>query len=173
MKLQVNFLVLISRVCFFFAGNSTVRTYFFFTVLWLRLVHILHSRTTRKNSCSVGVGTTCVTKPAVSRLLSAIQYTRKNSCSVGVGTTRVTKLAVSRLLSKIQHSFCTCSIGNEPQNILSFFFCRLHNSMSPFVTLKARYQKVLEFLNYFLNVPSAPFSQFCNNFEKWPISKKN
>ncbi len=64
----------------------------------LRALHLLHSPTAWKNSCLVGVGTTCVTK-----------------------------LAVSRLLSEIQHSSRACSIGNEPQNTRVFsFFDSMH-----------------------------------------------
>ncbi len=44
---------------------------------------------------------------------------------VGIGTTRVTKSAVFRLLSEIQRLLCACSIGNEPQNTLFFYFFNL------------------------------------------------
>ncbi len=70
---------------------------------------------------------------------------RKNSCSLKVGTTCVMKLAISRLLSEIQRSSCACSIGNESRNTLVFSFFRfdalhactayrLDNSVSPFVS---------------------------------------
>ncbi len=61
-------------------------------------LHLFHSRTARMNSCLVLVGTTCVTKPVV-----------------------------SRLLSEILGSLCSCSIGNESQNTLVFsFFNSMH-----------------------------------------------
>ncbi len=69
--------------------------------------------------------------------------THKNSCLVRVGTNCVTKPAVPRLLSEIQCSLCACSIGNEPQNMLVKFnalrtcmVCRLSNSVSSFVSAK-------------------------------------
>ncbi len=77
---------------------------------------------------------------------------RKNSCSVGVGITCVTKPAVSQLLSNIQCLLCVCSIGNELQNMLGFFFqfdalhictaCRLSNSESPSVLFQVKFLKL-------------------------------
>ncbi len=69
--------------------------------------------------------------------------TRKNSCSVEVSTTCVTKTNVSQLLLDILRLSYSCSIGNEPQNTL-FFFDSMHcvcahtvrrhsNLASPFV----------------------------------------
>ncbi len=51
--------------------------------------------------------------------------TAKNLCSIGVGTTRVTKSVASQLSSEIQHSLCGCLIGNEPQNMLVYSFFNL------------------------------------------------
>ncbi len=58
--------------------------------------------------------------------LHCLPTTHKDPCLVRVGLTCVTKPAVSRLLFEIQHSLWACLIGNEPKNTLSFFFNSMH-----------------------------------------------
>ncbi len=66
------------------------------------------------------------TGPCALHLLG-LPTAHKNSCLVWVGTTCVTKPAVSRLLSEIQFSSCACLIGNEQQNRMVFpFFDSMH-----------------------------------------------
>ncbi len=80
---------------FFFILNSDVHIPFFFTIIWLWTVQV--------------------------RYTSSIYLPFINSCLVGVSTSPVTKPVVSRLLSEIQRSSYACSIGNEPQNTLFFY----------------------------------------------------
>ncbi len=112
-------------------------------------VRLLCSPTSRMNSCSVGVGTTCVMKPAVSRLLSEIQ------CSLRT---------------------CSISIDNEPRDTLLFFFfwldalracmaCRLNNSVSPLVPSQTSHVNVIQIFDLDWNIFS--FSQTPLYIHNW------